>query len=44
MKKMDSFSGEVPHNKQTNPQPQITFISQSAWSSFHTVNFERLQL
>lgn len=25
MKKMDSFSGEVPHNKQTNPQPQITF-------------------
>ena len=25
MKKMDSFSSEVPHNKQTNPQPQITF-------------------
>lgn len=25
MRKIDSFSGEVPHNKQTNPQPQITF-------------------
>lgn len=25
MKKMNSFSSEVPHNKQTNSQPQITF-------------------
>ena len=25
MRKMDSFCSDESHNKQTNPQPQITF-------------------